>query len=270
MEIVYGADARASAIAWRLLEDGRQVLGVPGTASMVNTAVCDNTDELIRLARAAGGITYVSSEMPLIAGIGDDLRHAGCAVLGPGASGARSEGSKAWLVRLCQKYDIPIPDSEVYEYGKLSAAFAAGGFIARNGVGNVVVKASGPFGGKGVVLPETEEEVWQFCASIRATNPAVIDEIVVQKREHGEEASVTGLYDNNTEGFFPSAQDHKREFAGNTGRNTGGLGAYTNNLPAADERACQEISTRLNRALKAEGMLLLRRLHAHQRRTEVA
>jgi phosphoribosylamine--glycine ligase len=256
-DIVIGSGGREHAICWALGKEGRSVECAPGNAGMAHALLAvsaNDFDGLVKLARKAGGLTIVGPEVPLVNGIADRFIAEGLPILGPSAKAARTEGSKAWFKRLLHKYDIPTAPFQIYDYAKLPLAFTEGGFIKKRGVENVVVKASGLYAGKGVILPKTEEDIYRHCAAIRADSPAAIDEIVIEEREKGPECSLIGLNDGVTEGFFPTAQDYKAASAEDA-RNTGGMGAYTAAIDPEVLAQCRAASRRINDALRAESIM---------------
>jgi phosphoribosylamine---glycine ligase len=156
----------------------------------------------------------VGPEAPLVAGVADALRAAQIAVFGPSAAAAQLEGSKGFTKDLCRANAIPTADYVRVE--RASEAFAA---LDTFGI-PVVIKADGLAAGKGVTVAMTRAEAE---AAIRAAGdgPMVIEEFL-----KGEEASLFALVDSETAVYLASAQDHKRVGEGDTGPNTGGMGAY--------------------------------------------
>jgi len=170
---------------------------------------------VVELARSsASDLVVIGPEAPLVAGVADALRNAGIAVFGPSAAAAQLEGSKGFTKDLCQANSIPTADYERVE--TVSAARAA---LNNFGI-PVVIKADGLAAGKGVTVAMTRAEA---VAAIEAAGdgPMVIEEFL-----QGEEASLFALVDGGTAVVLASAQDHKRVGEGDTGPNTGGMGAY--------------------------------------------
>ena len=190
-------------------------------------------------------LVVVGPEAPLVAGVADALRAAGIAVFGPNAAAAQLEGSKGFTKDLCRANDIPTAD-----YVRVERAADARAALDRFGI-PVVIKADGLAAGKGVTVAMTRDEA---DAAIEAAGdgPLVIEEFL-----QGEEASLFALVDGETAVPLASAQDHKRVGEGDTGPNTGGMGAYapapvlTPELAAA--RAMDEIVRPTARALAAAG-----------------
>jgi phosphoribosylamine--glycine ligase len=205
---------------------------------------CD-AGAVVGLARDRGiDLVVIGPEAPLVAGVGDALREAGFAVFGPNADAARLEGSKGFTKDLCEANNIPTA-----RYVRTERANDALAALGRFGL-PVVIKADGLAAGKGVTVATSREEAEQAIREI-GDSPLVIEEFL-----EGEEASLFALVDGETAVSFASAQDHKRVGEGDTGPNTGGMGAYT---PAPvltaelERRAMDEIVRPTARALAAAG-----------------
>ena len=205
---------------------------------------CD-ADAVLDLARTqAVDLVVVGPEAPLVAGVGDALRQAGIAVFGPNAAAARLEGSKGFTKDLCREHRIPTAD-----YVRVETEAAAREALSRFAI-PVVIKADGLAAGKGVTVATTRQEAEEAIAAI-GDSPLVIEEFL-----EGEEASLFALVDGDTAVPLASAQDHKRVGEGDTGPNTGGMGAYS---PAPvltaelEARSMDEIVRPTARALAAAG-----------------
>jgi phosphoribosylamine--glycine ligase len=250
--LLLGSGGREDALAWRLrqspsCEDLVAAPGNPGIARWAQCVAIDPCDAgaVVGLASERGiDLVVIGPEAPLVAGVGDALREAGFAVFGPNADAARLEGSKGFTKDLCAANNIPTARYVRTERG--DEALAA---LANFGV-PVVIKADGLAAGKGVTVATSREEAEQAIREI-GDSPLVIEEFL-----EGEEASLFALVDGETAVSFASAQDHKRVGEGDTGPNTGGMGAYT---PAPDltaeleRRAMDEIVRPTARALAAAG-----------------
>ena len=189
-------------------------------------------------------LVVIGPEAPLVAGIGDRLREAGFAVFGPDAAAARLEGSKGFTKDLCAGHAIPTARYARTE-NEADALAALDGFEIP-----VVIKADGLAAGKGVTVATSREEAED---AIRAAgdSPLVIEEFL-----EGEEASLFALVDGATAISLATAQDHKRVGEGDTGPNTGGMGAYSPApvlTPELEARAMDEIVRPTARALAAAG-----------------
>ena len=160
-------------------------------------------------------LVVVGPEAPLVAGVADALREAGIPVLGPSAAAAQLEGSKGFTKDLCARAGIPTAD-----YVRADSVEAALGALERFAI-PVVIKADGLAAGKGVTIAMSREEAE---ATIRSAGHGPM---VIEKYLEGEEASLFALVDGTRAILLASAQDHKRVGEGDTGPNTGGMGAYS-------------------------------------------
>ena len=200
---------------------------------------------MVELARSeAIDLVVIGPEAPLVAGVADALRSAAIAVFGPNAEAAQLEGSKGFTKDLCRTHGIPTAD-----YVRVERASDALRELGRFGI-PVVIKADGLAAGKGVTVAMTRDEAE---AAIREAGdvPLVIEEFL-----EGEEASLFALVEGETALPLASAQDHKRVGEGDTGPNTGGMGAYAPApvlSPELEARAMDEIVRPTARALAAAG-----------------
>ncbi len=231
--LLIGSGGREHALAWRLaqsrlLDGGGNLFaapGNPGTAKHAANVVVDVTDHAAVVAFCAIqaiGLVVIGPEAPLVDGLADSLRAGGVAVFGPSAAAAQLEGSKGFTKDLCTRANIPTAAyARVASEAEAIAALA--GFTIP-----VVIKADGLAAGKGVTVAMDRAEAEAALRDIfagrfgEAGAEAVIEEFMV-----GEEASFFALTDGATIVPFGSAQDHKRVGDGDTGPNTGGMGAYS-------------------------------------------
>ena len=248
--LLLGSGGREDALAWRLRQSPScdnlvAAPGNPGISRWAELAAIDPCDPaaVVALATArAIDLVVVGPEAPLVAGVADALRDAGIAVFGPSAAAAQLEGSKGFTKDLCRKNAIPTAD-----YVRVDTAADARAALERFSI-PVVIKADGLAAGKGVTVAMTRDEA---IAAI-GDGPLVIEEFL-----DGEEASLFALVDGETAVPLASAQDHKRVGEGDTGPNTGGMGAYA---PAPvltselEQRAMDEIIRPTARAMAAAGM----------------
>ena len=247
-----GSGGREDALAWRLRQSpscGR-LLAVPGNPGIARWAECVGGDPcdpaaMVELARSESiGLVVIGPEAPLVAGVADALNEAGIAVFGPSAAAARLEGSKGFTKDLCRAHGIPTAD-----YVRAETAADARAALDRFSI-PVVVKADGLAGGKGVTVAMSRAEA-EEAIDAAGDGPLVVEEFL-----EGEEASLFALVDGETAVALASAQDHKRVGEGDTGPNTGGMGAYA---PAPvltaelEPRAMDEIVRPTARALAADG-----------------
>ena len=189
-------------------------------------------------------LVVIGPEAPLVAGVGDVLREAGFAAFGPNAAAAQLEGSKGFTKDLCAANNIPTA-----RYVRVDTAAAAHAALDRFSI-PVVIKADGLAAGKGVTVATTRQEA-EAAIETAGDGPLVIEEFL-----EGEEASLFALVDGDTAVALASAQDHKRVGEGDTGPNTGGMGAYSPApvlTPELEQRAMDEIVRPTVRALAAAG-----------------
>ena len=235
-----GSGGREDALAWRLKQSPScgALIAAPGNPGIARWAECVAIDPcdpraVVDLARErAIDLIVVGPEAPLVAGVADTARAAGIATFGPSAAAAQLEGSKGFTKDLCARAAIPTA-AYVRTHSEAAALSALDRFSIP-----VVIKADGLAAGKGVTVAMTREEAE---AAIRAAGdgPMVIEEYL-----EGEEASLFALVDGKRAIALASAQDHKRVGEGDTGPNTGGMGAYSPApvlTPELQERAMREI-----------------------------
>jgi phosphoribosylamine--glycine ligase len=228
--LLIGSGGREHALAWAIsaspLCDRLYIApGNPGTAQCGENVVIDVADHaaLVSFCKLQGvGLVVVGPEGPLVAGIADDLAAAGIKVFGPSKAAAQLEGSKAFTKELCAEFGIPTAG-----FGRFADAAAARAYVAKEGA-PIVIKADGLAAGKGVVMAQTLEEAneaieMMFSGGLGAAGA----EVVIEEWMIGEEASFFALCDGTHALALASAQDHKRVGDGDTGPNTGGMGAYS-------------------------------------------
>jgi len=250
--LLLGSGGREDALAWRLSQSpscGRLVAapGNPGIArwaECVEVEPCDAAAVVSLAIKEQVELVVIGPEAPLTAGVADALRGAGIAVFGPSAAAAQLEGSKGFTKDLCARHGIPTA-----AYVRTAAAQDALAALDRFAL-PVVIKADGLAAGKGVTIAMSRAEA---AAAIEAAgdSPLVIEEFL-----EGEEASLFALCDGEHTLALASAQDHKRVGEGDSGPNSGGMGAYS---PAPvltaelEERAMAEIVRPTARAMAAAG-----------------
>ncbi len=227
--LIVGGGGREHALAWKLRQSPRaeQIYtapGNPGTASLgENVEIgADDVAALRDFAREKRiGLTFVGPERPLIAGIVDAFREAGLRVFGPTAAAARLEGSKAFCKQLLRHHGIPTADHRTFSRVKDALKYV------ETREEPLVVKASGEALGKGVFVCDTPAEALDAVRRImvdRAFGDAG-DQVVIEERLTGEEATILALVDGRNIYPLESSQDHKAVFDGDEGPNTGGMGA---------------------------------------------
>ncbi|MFZ0069381.1 MAG: phosphoribosylamine--glycine ligase, partial [Pseudolabrys sp.] len=228
--LILGSGGREHALAWKMADSpltGR-LYCAPGNAGIAQQAECVALDPgdhkgVVAFARDKKiDLVVVGPEVPLCAGIVDDLEAVGIKAFGPTKWAARLEGSKGFTKDLCKANNIPTA-----AYERFKGATAAKEYVRKKGA-PIVVKADGLAAGKGVVVAETTQEAeaaidMMFGGGLGT--PAW--EIVIEDCLVGEEASFFALCDGETAIALASAQDHKRVGDGDKGPNTGGMGAYS-------------------------------------------
>ena len=239
--LVVGGGGREHALAWKLAgEPGvNEVVVAPGSAAIgrePRVRVVPGVDPLdpgavVAVARRmAAELVVIGPEAPLAAGVTDALTDAGFAVFGPSAAAARIESSKAYCHEVAAAAGVRMARAEAFTDRLAARAFAAN--VADEGRG-VVIKADGLAAGKGVTvcdsLADAERAIDALASEADPTGPAPW--VVVEERLHGPEASLIALCDGRDALALPVARDHKRLLDGDTGPNTGGMGAYS---PLAD------------------------------------
>jgi phosphoribosylamine--glycine ligase len=250
--LLLGSGGREDALAWRLRQSPscETLIAAPGNPGIARWAECVALDPcdptaVTALARdQAIDLVVVGPEAPLVAGVADALREAGFSVFGPNAAAAQLEGSKGFTKDLCAANGIPTAD-----YVRVETAAAAREALKQFGI-PVVIKADGLAAGKGVTVAMTREEA-EAAIEGAGDGPMVIEEFL-----EGEEASLFALVDGENAVVLASAQDHKRVGEGDTGPNTGGMGAYTPApilTPELQDRAMTEIVLPTARAMAAAG-----------------
>lgn len=260
--LVIGNGGREHALAWKLLQSKQieRVFCAPGNGGTASMEGCENVgvgvddfEGMSQLAQTQGvSLVIVGPEVPLAKGITDYLQAKGLMVFGPNRAGAKIEASKAWAKALMQEARIPTAKAAVF-----TEANAAKSYVLEQSI-PIVIKADGLAAGKGVTVAETIEQASSAIDAIfsgqfgSAGNFAVIEECLI-----GQEVSVLAITDGVTIRPLLPAQDHKRIGEGDTGDNTGGMGAYAPAPIATPElmaRVQTEVLEATIAALKAKGI----------------
>ena len=228
--LILGSGGREHALAWAVMQNPKcdKLIVAPGNAGIAQIAECANLDIMDGAVVAnfveanAIGFVIIGPEAPLAAGVADRLRDAGVLVFGPSEAAARLEASKSFTKEVCDAAQAPTAG-----YGHFTDAEAAKAHIRKHGA-PTVVKADGLAAGKGVIIAMTEAEAEaaiddMFGGAFGGAGA----EVVIEEFMEGEEASLFVLVDGEEVLSIGSAQDHKRVGEGDTGPNTGGMGAYS-------------------------------------------
>ncbi|HSM11559.1 MAG TPA: phosphoribosylamine--glycine ligase [Lysobacter sp.] len=261
--LVIGGGGREHALAWKLAQSPRvsEVLVAPGNAGTALEERCRNVDVaptdidgLLALARDESvGLTVVGPEGPLVNGVVDRFREAGLRIFGPTAAAAQLEGSKAFAKDFLARHGIPSAHYAVHTV--LEDALAH----VRTVGAPIVVKADGLAAGKGVVVAMTLKEAEAAITEMLAGNAfgAAGARVVIEEFLDGEEASFISIVDGAHALPMATSQDHKRVGDGDTGPNTGGMGAYSPApvvTPAVHARVMREVVEPTVRGMIADGM----------------
>ncbi|NJB78423.1 MULTISPECIES: phosphoribosylamine--glycine ligase [Xanthomonas] len=231
--LVIGSGGREHALAWKIAQSARvsEVLVAPGNAGTATEAKCrnvaikvDDLDGLLALAqREAVALTVVGPEVPLVLGVVDRFHALGLRIFGPTAKAAQLEGSKAFAKDFLARHGIPTAYYAVHT--EVDAALA---YVREKGA-PIVVKADGLAAGKGVIVAMTLSEAEDAVRDMLSGN-AFGDagaRVVIEEFLDGEEASFISMVDGTHALPMATSQDHKRVGDGDTGPNTGGMGAYS-------------------------------------------
>ena len=231
--LVIGAGGREHALAWKLAQSPRvsEVIVAPGNAGTAREAKCRNAavkvtdlDGLLQLAQDEGvALTVVGPEGPLVAGVVDRFRNAGLRIFGPTAAAAQLEGSKAFAKDFLARHGIPTAFYSVFTEVDPALAWL------RDKGAPIVIKADGLAAGKGVIVAMSLDEAEAAVRDMLSGNAfgEAGARVVIEEFLDGEEASFIAMVDGRSALPMATSQDHKRVGDGDTGPNTGGMGAYS-------------------------------------------
>ena len=252
--LLVGSGGREHALCWKLAQSPQveSIFAAPGNPGIAEHATCVDlavTDHAAVAAFCAGhaiGLVVIGPEAPLVDGLADSVRTAGVPVFGPSAKAAQLEGSKGFTKALCDRAGIPTA-RYVRASHRAEAQAALAGFDLP-----VVIKADGLAAGKGVIIAETAEQAddaigHMFAGAFGEAGA----EVVIEEFMTGEEASFFAITDGSAIVAFGSAQDHKRVGEGDTGPNTGGMGAYSPAPVLTPELEAQVLSRIIAPTVKA-------------------
>ncbi|ABK45950.1 phosphoribosylamine--glycine ligase [Magnetococcus marinus MC-1] len=260
--LVVGGGGREHALVWKITQSPLvgTVYCAPGNAGIAQLATCVeiSVDDLRAMKQFAIEkkieLVVIGPEVPLVMGMADEMQEAGMKVFGPNKAAAAIEGSKTLMKELCQRYKVPTA-----EYRTFTDAEAAKAYVAGEGA-PIVVKTSGLAAGKGAIVcltvPQAIEAIDRIMVKREFGHAG--DEVVIEEFLEGEEASFLALVDGKTILPLAGSQDHKAVGEGDTGPNTGGMGAYS---PAAllddDEmvrRVMDQVMIPIVQGMAADGM----------------
>ena len=250
--LVVGNGGREHALAWKLGQSPKvkKVFVAPGNAGTAQDA--ENVDlaatdipGLIQFAKDQSiDLTVIGPEAPLVAGLADAMDAEGLKVFGPSQAAAELEGSKVFCKNLLHTANIPTASYQTFRSGEDAERYIKDRYAEPNEPVHVVVKADGLAAGKGVIVCDTRIEALDAIdriASRREFGEAG-NELIIEEKLVGPEASVLAITDGETILTLPAAQDHKPAHDGDTGPNTGGMGAYCP-TPVVDEDLMTKIES---------------------------
>lgn len=258
--LLIGSGGREHALAWKMAQSPLVdvVHSAPGNPGMDEVGPCfdvaaDDVDGLVKLAlQIEPDLVVIGPEAPLALGLSDILRARGFDVFGPSKQAAQLEASKAFSKARMVKYGVPTA-----AYGEFTEAAPAKAFLRKMSA-PYVLKADGLAAGKGVVITETLEQADAEIDEMLSGKFGVASAtLVIEEFMHGEEASVFAITDGEGAIYLPAAQDHKRVGDGDTGPNTGGMGAYAPAPVVSEEimsRVKREIAEPMLRGMARDGM----------------
>lgn len=255
--LVIGSGGREHALSWKLSQSSNvdKVFTAPGnggTQNNVNISV-DDIDKLAEFAQKNNCFTVVGPEAPLASGIVDVFNKKNLQVFGPTKNAAQLESSKIWAKNFMKRNNIPTSEFEIFSDAKEASDYVDSVSY------NVVVKADGLAAGKGVIVCGSKEEAKAAIDTIlvKKTFGDAGNQIIIEERIDGIEASYIALCDGNVAYPMASSQDHKRIYDDDKGPNTGGMGAYSP-TPIVDENLASQIQTDIVEktisAMKQEGI----------------
>jgi phosphoribosylamine--glycine ligase len=266
--LVIGNGGREHALSWKIAQSARvtEVLVAPGNSGTATEPKCRNVDVratdidgLLALVQREGvALTVVGPEAPLVAGVVDRFRAAGHRIFGPTAKAAQLEGSKAFAKDFLRRHGIPTAGYEVFTEVDAALAYIRARTAALNDT-RIVVKADGLAAGKGVIVAMSVGEAEDAVRDMLAGNAfgAAGSRVVIEDFLNGEEASFISMVDGVNALPMATSQDHKRVGDGDTGPNTGGMGAYSPApvvTPEVHARVMREVVEPTVRGMASDGV----------------
>jgi phosphoribosylamine--glycine ligase len=252
--LIVGNGGREHALAWKISQSSRvdRIFVAPGnagTALEAENVAISSTDvaALIALAKKEKiGLTVVGPEAPLALGIVDAFQKEGLRIFGPSQAAAQLESSKVFCKNLLRQADIPTADFQVFRDADSAMRYIKARYPNERDRAPVVVKADGLASGKGVIVCSRRQDALDAIDRIarREEFGKAGRQMVIEERLEGPEASVLAITDGKTILTLPPCQDHKAAFDGDTGPNTGGMGAYCP-TPIVDSELLESIEERI-------------------------
>lgn len=269
--LMIGGGGREHALAWKLAQSNQveQVFVAPGNVGtatevkLTNVAIAaTDLDSLVAFARDEQiGLTVVGPEAPLVEGVVDRFQAAGLTIFGPTQAAAQLEGSKSFTKDFLARHDIPSADYQTFT--EVDSALA---YLGKMGA-PIVIKADGLAAGKGVIVALSEAEAEVAIRDMLEANAfgGAGARVVIEEFLEGEEASFIVMVDGEHVVPMATSQDHKRAYDGDTGPNTGGMGAYSPApvvTPEVDARIMEQVILPTVRGMAAEGNAYMGFLYA--------
>ena len=260
--LVVGSGGREHAITYRLSQDaaGHSLFCAPGNAGTAAIATnldlaSDDIDGIVAWSKKENvDLVVVGPEAPLVKGLVDALEKESIPAFGPVKAGAMMEGSKRFAKEIMDAAGVPTGMAETFTDAAAAKAALKDYSIP------VVIKADGLAAGKGVIVAESLDQAYAAIDDMLVSNKfgAAGAEVLIEEFLHGEECSILAMVDGENAVLLPSSQDHKRIFDGDTGPNTGGMGAYSP-APVIDESKLPMIKEKIImpvvRELKRRGIV---------------
>lgn len=258
--LVIGNGGREHAIAWKISQSPKlkKLYVAPGNAGTAEIAenvdiAAKDQDGIVKFCKKeAIDLVVVGPEQPLVEGLVDRLEKEGIRAFGPSKYGAQLEGSKAFAKEMMQKLGIPTAEFQTF-----TNAEQAMDYVAKKGT-PIVVKVDGLAGGKGVVvatsMPKAMEAI--HLSMVKKVFGKAGEKVVIEECLNGEEASIIAITDGDTVRLLASSQDHKRIFEGDSGPNTGGMGAYSPApvvTEALEKEMLDKVFTPIVKEMRAQG-----------------